>query len=87
MKENLKPLLSTLKAIARLCLVSHLFFIDGLKQVIFERREIVDYDYIFTYLSDDEDKISYIDKLNENVYGDDLEMFPEYNEDDYEDLN
>lgn len=70
-KEFFKQVFSFFRALARLVLLTIIFFIDGFHNVLFARREICDYEYIFNYLSADEDKISYIEKLNGHI--DDVE--------------
>lgn len=74
-KEFLKNILSTVKALLRLVLLTVTFFFSGLNNVLFAGREICDFDFVFDYLKQDLDKLSYIDKLNAQIgdFEDDME--------------
>jgi len=68
-KDFLKELFSICRALIRLILVTIIFFIDGVHCVVFARREICDYDYLYTYQNVDQDKLAYIDRLQSQVDG------------------
>jgi len=66
-KEFLRNLFSTIKALLRLILLTVTFFFSGLNNVLFAGREICDFDFVYDYLKQDLDKLSYIDKLNAQI--------------------
>lgn len=67
LKEFFKNTLGTLKAVLRLSLLTFTFFFDGLNKVVFGGTEIAGYTFIFDFLSQDIDKLCYIDKLNSQI--------------------
>jgi hypothetical protein len=66
-KLFLSNLLGTIKATLRLLLLTINFLLAGLNYVWFAGREIADFDFVFDYLSQDIDKLTYIDKLNSQI--------------------
>lgn len=69
MNENLKRFFSTLRSVIRIFVLTVLFFIDGLQKVIFDGMEIIRFEYLVKPLGVDEDKLAYIDKLNNLIEG------------------
>jgi len=69
-RDLLKEFFSIVRALVRLFLVTLVFIFDGINSVVFSRREICDYDYLYTYQNVDLDKISYMDRLKSQVDGD-----------------
>ena len=65
----LKNVFGLIKAILRLILLTIDFFLCGLNNVLFAGREIADFEFVFDLLSQDIDKLNYIDKLNAQMMG------------------
>lgn len=63
----LKTVFGIIRALLRLALVTILFVLKGLNDIIFSNREIVDFEFVYDYLAHDMDKLAYVDKLNSNV--------------------
>ena len=63
-KEFLRNLFGTVKAVFRLMLVTITFFLSGLNNVIFAGREVCGFTFTYDFMSQDIDKLNYIDKLN-----------------------
>ena len=77
-KEFLKNLLGTVKAVFRLVLVTITFFLSGLNNVLFNGREICSFNFVYDYLSQDIDKLTYIEKLNMQLEDDIEELDDEF---------
>ena len=85
MLNFVKMLLSMVKAFIGLILLILILFFKGLHVIFITKREVSDFTIVVNYLGYDEDKLSYIDKLNSSlVQPDDLieEDYTEYPEDD-----
>lgn len=63
-KEFFKNLLGVVRAIIRLFLVTITFFLSGLNNVLFSGREVCGFSFNFDILSQDVEKISYLQKLD-----------------------
>ncbi len=80
MKEFFKKALSVLRALIRLYCVSFLFVLDGSQKIIFDNFEIYSFEFLTKPLSVDDDRIAYLEKLD-NMLG--INEGIEYAEDDY----
>ena len=67
LKAFISNLISTIRALLRLTLLTIGFFISGLNNILFSGRQVAGYGFIFDYLSQDVDKITYIEKLNSQI--------------------
>ncbi len=66
-KNLVSKTFSIFKALLRLCLLTLTFFIECLDGIFFSSREICGYDIYFKPQNCDEEKISYISKLNNQM--------------------
>lgn len=78
-KEFLRNLFGTTKAVFRLILVTITFFLSGLNNVVFAGREVCGFTFTYDFMSQDIDKLNYIDKLNMQLEdGEDEQMGSEF---------
>ena len=60
-----------IRALIRHLGLTFIYFINGLDTIIFDKKEIVDFEFITDFIAKDKDKKAFIESL-ENRYNDDV---------------
>ncbi len=74
-KSFLLSTLSVIRALLRLLLVTIIFFLEGINSVIFQKSEVSGFVLNCTYQKEDEDRIAYLEKLNNTLVNGDTQDY------------